>query len=97
MASKWRLTKAEEKQLAAEGQQMFEDKKAEGLTDEQASEARDQHVASRTHDIKQGKADKSKMNKVKGQSSQVAKASTISPEVIQNNQDRVFVGSAVTC
>ena len=57
MASKWRLNKAEEKQVQTEGEEAKAQKIASGGSEQEGDEAKEQKIAERTMEIKQSKAD----------------------------------------
>ena len=59
MASKWRLNKAEERQVQAEGEEAKAQKIASGGSEQEGNEARENKISERTLEIKQSKADAS--------------------------------------
>ena len=59
MASKWRLNKAEERQVQAEGEEAKAQKIASGGSEHEGDEAKENKISERTLEIKQSKADAS--------------------------------------
>lgn len=63
-ASKWRLTKAEEKQVQDEGNAFKAEKLSEGMSEEEAQKARKEFEKMKEHQLKQAKADKNEARKL---------------------------------
>ena len=63
MASKWKLNKAEEKQLEKEGSEVMAQKLTEGLAQKDAKAAKDDHIRARTQELKQAKFEANKLKK----------------------------------
>ena len=63
MASKWKLNKAEEKQLEKEGSELMSQKLTEGLAQKDAKAAKDDHIRARTQELKQAKFEANKLKK----------------------------------
>ena len=72
MASKWRLNKAEERQVQAEGEEAKAQKIASGGSEQEGNEAKENKISERTLEIKQSKADASASKRSGGPGSTVS-------------------------
>lgn len=95
-ASKWRLTKAEEKQVKDEGNALKAQKLAEGSSEEEAQKARKEFEKLKEQELKQAKADRNEARKAKAKAGpsasanalalSSAKAASVMPDKTQVNQ-----------
>ena len=87
MASKWRLNKAEEKEVEQLGEEAKQKSLSEGQPPKEAEEAKQQAIKDKTFELKQAKADKAAAKALAKSSGTKASAVKLAVPsgVIQNN------------